>query len=174
MTRESHHQERLARWHQEHGPAVRGFLGAMVRQQDVADDLTQEVFRKALQAADRYEERGTSRAYLMRIADHLVRDRWRRNGREVNLDEQTWQQFEPTDDQSPPDLPLAQHESRQELQAALDCLSPEQRRVLMLRFFSQMDFSAIAETMESPLNTVLSHCRRGLIALRKRLLENAS
>ncbi len=174
MTIESHHHERIARWYQEHGQAVRGYLWGMVRKEDVADDLTQEVFRKALQAADRYEERGIAKAYLMRIADHLVRDRWRRSGREVDFDEQTWQQLEPADNQSPPDLPLAQKESRQEMQAALDCLSPGQRRVLMLRFYSQMDFAAIAETMECPLNTVLSHCRRGLIALRKRLLENAS
>ena len=64
---------------------------------------------------------------------------------------------------------LAGAETSEELTAALVQLTPSQRRVLLLRFFSDMTFEEIAATMNCPLGTALSHCRRGLIAMRKLL-----
>jgi RNA polymerase sigma-70 factor (ECF subfamily) len=57
------------------------------------------------------------------------------------------------------------------LHAALDRLAPMQQRVLLLRYYSQLDFQEIADTLQMPLNTALSHCRRGLEALRRLLVE---
>ena len=50
--------ELLSRWVGEHGGAVRAFLLGLVRRPDVADDLLQEVFRRAWQARHRYQEQG--------------------------------------------------------------------------------------------------------------------
>ena len=58
-----------------------------------------------------------------------------------------------------------------EVHRALEQLSPPQRRVLLLRYYGQMSFAEIAHIMEIPLNTVLSHCHRGLEKLRKLLGE---
>ena len=71
-------EQLFADWVRDHGRAVRGFLLAMVRRPDVADDLSQEVFCRAWQARSRYREQGNARAYLLRIADRLVCDRGRR------------------------------------------------------------------------------------------------
>jgi RNA polymerase sigma-70 factor (ECF subfamily) len=62
----------------------------------------------------------------------------------------------------------------EQLAAAMEGLSPPQRRVLLLRYHGQMSFSEIAETINCPLNTALSHCRRGLLALRELLVEDKS
>lgn len=44
-----------------------------------AEDLTQEVFPRALKSFDRYEERNLPfRAFLATVARNLVRNRWRR------------------------------------------------------------------------------------------------
>jgi len=95
-------RERFEAWGREHAPSVRGYLLAMVRRNDVADDLTQEVFLRAWQARDRYREQGNARAYLLRIADRLVVDRARKSGRELNLNEENWNQIEPPDDVDEP------------------------------------------------------------------------
>jgi RNA polymerase sigma-70 factor (ECF subfamily) len=79
--------ERWSQWLQSHGPAVRGYVLAMVRRPDLADDMTQEVFWRAWRGRERYREVGTARAYLLRIADRLVCDHGRKQGREVNLSE---------------------------------------------------------------------------------------
>jgi RNA polymerase sigma-70 factor (ECF subfamily) len=166
--------DRIARWVHEHSRAVRGYLLGMVRRSDVADDLLQEVFQRAWQARDRYRDEGHERAYLMRIADRLVIDRSRRlaprsTGREINVDEETWHEVEPPARATAPVESLVGAEASEELGAALNRLSPAQRRVLLLRFFGDLTFEEIAAAMECPLGTALSHCRRGLMNLRKLL-----
>ena len=115
---------------------------------------------------------GHARAYLLRIADRLVFDRQRKAGREVTLDEENWKRIEPAGCTEDPSQSLARTEAAKELTAALDRLSPAQRRVLLLRYYGQLSFSEIAQIVECPISTVLSHCRRGLLALRKLLVEN--
>jgi len=165
-------EQRLARWVREHAAAVRGYLLGLVRRSDVADDLLQEVFQRAWQARDRYEDQGYERAFLVRIADRLVIDKSRRSRREINLDEATWHEVEPTaDDQSPLD-DLHAAERNQELNTALDELTLNQRRVLLMRYFSDLTFEQIAAELDCPLGTALSHCRRGLAAMRRLLTAN--
>jgi RNA polymerase sigma-70 factor (ECF subfamily) len=164
----------VSRWVREHGRSVRGYLLGLVRRPEVADDLTQEVFRRAWQARDRYQELGHERAWLLRIADNLACDRARRQGREQTVDEETWRHLEPAGNSPRPDERLAREESRAELAQALDRLTDMQQRVLLLRFYGEMDFAQIAQVVGCPLGTALSHARRGLMSLRKLLAENAT
>jgi RNA polymerase sigma-70 factor (ECF subfamily) len=163
---------RVTSWVHEHGQAVRGFVFALVRRDDVADDLVQEVFRRAWQARDRYEENGCARAYLLRIADRLVCDRARHEGREITLDQLTWEEMEPSDRRREPPSAMDWHESQQAIRKALAGLTPSQRRVLLLRYYGNLSFAEIAEQLECPLGTALSHCRRGLLAMRKQIGED--
>jgi RNA polymerase sigma-70 factor (ECF subfamily) len=161
----------MADWGGEHGHAVRGYLLAMVRRPEVADDLTQEVFFRAWQARERYREDGTARAYLFRIADNLACDWGRKSGREVHLSDEGWTRVESARRFEEPADPLVRQEASQELAAALDALSPVERRVLLLRYYGDLSFAAIAEIIGCPLGTALSHCHRGLLALRKLLIK---
>lgn len=164
--------EAVSRWVREHGRSVRGYLLGLVRRPDVADDLLQEVFRRAWQARDRYQEQGHERAWLLRIADNLACDRARRKGKEQTVDEETWRQLEPAGRSPQPDDRLAREESQTELKQALDRLTELQQRVLLLRYYGEMDFAQIAQAVGCPLSTALSHARRGLLALRKIMVEN--
>lgn len=161
----------MTSWFRQHGQAVRGYLTASVRRADVAEDLTQEVFRRAWQARKAYREQGTARAYLLKIADRLVIDLARKSKPEVHLDEDAWTVAEPVDGGDSPGDGLRKSEARRELEAALELLTPQQKRVLLLRYYSDMPFAEIAETVGCPLSTALSHCRRGLLALRKVIVE---
>ncbi|MEN6458952.1 MAG: RNA polymerase sigma factor [Thermoguttaceae bacterium] len=167
-------EELFATWVRAHGRAVRGFLLAMVRRPEVADDLSQEVFCRAWKARARYREEGNARAYLLRIADRVACDHGRRRRPQVNLTDEGWHVHEPADPACEPTGAVVIAEHIEQLTAALDQLSPAQRRVLLLRYYGQMSFAEIAETIECPLNTALSHCRRGLEAMRKLLLEKVS
>ena len=166
-----HDSERLSQWVCEHSRAVRGFLLGLVERPDVADDLLQQVFQRAWQARDRYQERGRQRSYLLKIADRLACDRARRLGVEITVEDSSWNQLEPASDNPLPIETIVSAEVSGELAAALECLSPAQRRVLLLRYYSDLDFAEIAEQMGVPLNTALSHARRGLLALKKLLAE---
>jgi RNA polymerase sigma-70 factor (ECF subfamily) len=171
---ESHAGDRelISRWVREHGPCVRGYLLGLVRRVDVAEDLLQDVFRRAWEARNRYQDQGQERAYLLRIADNLACDRARHDGREVTVGDETWRELEPTDDGPHPAARLVGKDLQDELNEALAGLSALQRRVLFLRFYGEMDFAEIAAVVGCPLSTALSHARRGLLALRKTLAEN--
>lgn len=171
-SRDASEQERLGRWVQNHAPAVLGFLHGLVRRRDVAEDLLQETFCRAWEARGRYVEQGKERAWLLTIADRLACDRARKHGREVELDDQGWSGVEPRQTFDPASRMLRQESVRQ-LDVALESLSDGQRRVLLLRYYGDMPFQEIARMTGQPLNTVLSHCRRGLLALRELMIEDA-
>ena len=175
MTQASHRsddEQHWADWVETHGRAVRGYVLAMVRCPGVADDLAQEVFVRAWQARGRYREEGSARAYLLRIADRLVCDRARKRGHEVHVGQEQWRALEPA---CPPDEPDGQTEPDAaigQLAAAMESLTPSQQRVLLLRYYGELSFAEIAAIMQCPVGTALSHCHRGLQALRKQLVEN--
>lgn len=165
--------ELLASWVREHSAAVRGYALALVRRPDVADDVLQEVFRRAWQVRDSFRQQGQDRAFLIRIADHLVCDRARKLGRELNLNDGGWQSQEPAAATEDDPATIAEwREAEQDLTDAMDRLSVGQRRVLLMRYFGGLEFAEIAEQLGCPLNTALSHCRRGLQALRKLMVSH--
>jgi RNA polymerase sigma-70 factor (ECF subfamily) len=166
-------EERLGRWVQEHAPAVLGFLRGTLRRQDIAEELLQETFCRAWEARGRYVDSGKERAYLLTIADRLACDRARRSGREILLDDEGWSRAEPRESGQPADR-LVRQESVRQLELAMESLGENQRRVLLLRYYGEFPFHEIARMTGWPLNTVLSHCRRGLLALREVLIEDLS
>jgi RNA polymerase sigma-70 factor (ECF subfamily) len=162
-------QQRVEEWARTHRNTVRAFLFDMVRRADVAEDLTQEVFCRAWEARESYQEQGKGLAYLLKIADHLVCKWGRRRKPVVNLDHEGWKCHEPATPALTPPETAATAEQVALLAQAMECLSPIQQRVLLLRYHGQLSFAEIAEITENPLSTTLSHCRRGLEALRKLL-----
>ena len=64
-----------------HRPSVRGFVLRMVRDETLAEDLTQETFLKARRHADSYRGEAKAKSWLCAIALNLVRDYFRAAGR---------------------------------------------------------------------------------------------
>ncbi len=169
--------ERLTRWVREHGGVLKAFLATTLRSETEAergrdvDDLLQEVFVRAWEARERYRDQGSERSYLFRIADRLACDHLRRRGRERPIDPEAWRRVEPAASEAGPVEVFAAAEADDRLREALDRLSEPQRRTLLLRYFGNLEFSEIGRVMQTPVNTVLSHGRRGLLMLRKLLEE---
>jgi RNA polymerase sigma-70 factor, ECF subfamily len=166
-------REQLTVWVRQHGAAVLGFLTGMVRNRTLAEDLLQEVFCRAWQARGRYCHIGRERAYLLRIADRLACDYARRQKRDPTQAPNGSELVEQPGRDSPPWERMAQAEMQRLLEAALDSLSEPQRRTLLLRYYGDLEFNEIAVQLCCPLNTVLSHNRRGLSVLRQMLAEKA-
>jgi RNA polymerase sigma-70 factor, ECF subfamily len=171
MANRTSHAQRLTDWVRDHAHAVRGYLQGLVHDVHATDDLVQEVFVRAWVARDSYTEQGKPRAYLLRIADRLAMDRARRQGRERLIADEHWQTIELASGEREPLPALLCEENRRQLAEALDALSEAQRRTLLLRYYGELEFSEIALIIDCPINTVLSHARRGLLALRRLLVE---
>ena len=68
---------------------VYGYLARRVRDRAVTEDLTSEVFRKALANIDRFKWTGAPfGAWLLRIASNVIADRFKRQAKDgVHVDE---------------------------------------------------------------------------------------
>lgn len=64
-------------------------------------------------------------------------------------------------------------ECGEEVHRALGNLSPAQRKCLLLRGVEKFSYKEIAEIMEIPVGTVMTHLSRGRAKMRKELLEYA-
>ena len=132
-----------------------------------AEDLTQEVFLRALRRLGDYRsETGSFRPYLVAVAHNLLRDRWRAHGRIVRAD------VDPDDletrDRGPEAATLA-GERRSSLVAGLARLPELYRLVLQMRLLEQRPAAEVAALLDRSPDAVRQLQHRALIALRAEL-----
>src|SRR5512132_1784308 len=115
-----------------HVAAIYRYVYYRVRDDAEAEDLTSDVFTRALKAMPRYEPRQAFLAWLYRIARNAVIDRARKGNRQVSFEDAI---EHPTADQIvEPDTELLARSDSDALRTALKQLTPLQQEVLVLRF----------------------------------------
>ncbi len=152
----------------EYTPALRNFLGARCRNDDLTAEMLQEVAARLVTATPRLSLNGNARAYLFRIAanvwrDHLRRELVRRRAAVV------LESGEPRLADAA-DARLLERELRAAVRSAVDALPPGQREVVELRHRG-VTFQAIADRLGRPLGTVLTQMRAALARI-STALEN--
>jgi RNA polymerase sigma-70 factor (ECF subfamily) len=144
---------------------VYAFIARRVGDRDAAEDLTSEVFHKALANLRRFEWRGVPfAAWLLRIAGNAVADRAGRAGKEVAVDD-------------PPELgeeasvlvDLEEVEHRARLFRLVDDLPADQRHVIAMRFAEEKSIREIAESLGRTEGAVKQLQFRGLQSLRAKV-----
>jgi RNA polymerase sigma-70 factor (ECF subfamily) len=146
--------------------AVYRFIASRVHRPSDAEDLTQHVFVKALEALPRYEARGIPfGGWLFRLARNAVIDHVRTRHEHAELDAIVgWAHG----DSGPDEIAVV----RQELDAvgaALASLTDEQREAIELRFFAGLSAREAAEAMGKQEGTVRGLQFRAIAALRRQL-----
>jgi RNA polymerase sigma-70 factor, ECF subfamily len=132
-----------------------------------AEDLTQEVFLRALLSLSRFEDRGLPfTSYLLRIADNLARDRWRSQGRGPVVTAEMPEKAVPG---SGPDNLAVESVRREVLLVALDSLAPDHRTVLRLRIIEGRTTREVAALTDRSQAAVRQLQVRALAALRAAL-----
>lgn len=116
---------------------------------DLANDVTSQIFIKALQNIHKYEFRGVPfSSWLYRIAKSELNQAFRDNlaVQTVNIDTQNISQF--IDDFEEDDL----EENKAKLKKALAGLKPEELQLIELRFFEKRSFKEIGEILDMTEN----------------------
>ena len=159
-----------------HSKRVRNYIGMMVKDDDIADDIFQETFIKAVKVIDegRYTDSGKFLSWILRIAHNRVLDHFRRqkSSRQVNESEAgydvigTLRFAEPTTEDE-----MVHSEMEQTIRDLVELLPEEQREVVRLRYYSKLSFQEIAEQTEVSINTALGRMRYALINLRRMIKE---
>jgi RNA polymerase sigma-70 factor (ECF subfamily) len=148
-----------------HDPVHR-YIASRVRHPVDAEDLTQTVFVKALEALPRYESRGVPfGGWLFRLARNAVIDHVRTRRDHADLDEIAARVGE---DGAPDRLAIHKQEF-DEVATALGALTDEQRDVIALRFFAGLSAKEAAAAMGKNEGTIRGLQFRAIAALRREL-----
>lgn len=145
----------------------------IVKDRDLADDLTQDVFCKFIDTIrnGKYNENGKFQQWIMRVAHNLAVDNYRKNKKyQMVREDDDYDLFNmiPLGVQSM-ETEILQKETKGILKEYIKKLPFEQRQVLIMRHFADMSFQEIADFTGVSINTSLGRMRYALINLRKML-----
>lgn len=154
----------------DHRQALYRFALAVVRDRDLAADLVQETFLRALERSSQYRGDAPLRAWLRRILHNLAIDRGRRASRELVVEEveEHWRDDHYTVD---PAAIAEQSQTREELEDALARLPFIYRVAVVLHDVEGWKVREIAELQEISLPAAKQRLRRGRMALVTALAE---
>jgi RNA polymerase sigma-70 factor (ECF subfamily) len=142
-----------------------GIAMAILRDRDAASDALHDGFVALARRAAQFDpSRGAPEAWMGAVVRHAALDIARRRGREM-----------PTEDALLGDAPvepaqletLAAGAEAERLRACLAALEEKNRQGIVLAFVHGLSHPQIAARLETPLGTVKSWIRRGLLALRE-------
>ncbi len=155
-----------------HQSKVFSYILSIVKNRDVADDLFQETFVKAIMTIKqgRYAESGKFSAWISRIAHNLIIDYYRQEKAEnvVSSDDENIDILNRKD--------LCEHNIEDamvssqihcDIRKIIDALPDNQREVLMMRFYRDMSFKEIAEATKVSINTALGRMRYAIMNMRR-------
>jgi RNA polymerase sigma-70 factor (ECF subfamily) len=150
-----------------YGPWAFRFALGMVRDEDVAKDLSQEAFIKAYRAIRTFDTARPFYPWLHQILRRLCLDHLRRKRPRVDVDE--LQERLPGFDGRQLIRSREREELRRLVHKALERLSPRDREILVLREFQESSYAEIALTLDIPRGTVMSRLYYARRRLRKEL-----
>ena len=147
------------------------YIAYRTLQQQMAEDLTAEVFLNAWSAIERYQDRGVgARAWLLRLAHNEVIDyyRTRRPATSFAEDETSLLVSEG------PEATLELATEQWALVRAVQQLQPEWQQLILLRFVEGLSFDEIGVVLDKQSNACRQMQHRALARLRTLLTETGA
>jgi RNA polymerase sigma-70 factor (ECF subfamily) len=158
---------------------VYALIFRMVRDRELAEDLTQETFVKVLNALDRYRAEYKFSSWIFKIANNAAIDQLRRReldtlSLEGGPDATTPERIEATSLQvgDIAESPLDELEARElgsAIEEAIAQLRPEYQACIIMRHVEGRPYDEIADILGLPLGTVKTYIHRARAELREHL-----
>jgi RNA polymerase sigma-70 factor, ECF subfamily len=155
---------RFADVYDEYFEVVYAYIARRVRIRAEVEDISSEVFHKALKHLPRFKWTGAPfAAWLLRIASNTIADRRKHAARETNFDVNA----APVSSAPSRQTDLEQAERTAQLFRLVDELPQDQQRVIQLRFAEEKSIREIANDLERSEGAVKQLQFRALENLRK-------
>jgi RNA polymerase sigma-70 factor, ECF subfamily len=168
-------EEAFVRLYDATAPRAYGLALRVVRDRQLAEDVTQEAYVELWRQSQRYDRaRGSAISWLLTIVHRRAVDRIRSAEATTRREEAYFRREQATPE---PDITsataltsLEAHRAR----AALALLSPAQRQAISLAYFEGLTHVEVAAAVGAPLGTIKFRIRNGLLRLREALDSVAS
>jgi len=174
-------REAFAELVRRHQRPVYNFVLRQLRQNSLAEDVTQECFLRLVQNAAEFKHEARFATWLYTIARNLCIDHLRKaiHRRHPSLDEpprpgmerSLGESIADTHPKASSERALASSQMMSSIVSALDSLPEEQREVFLLREVGNLPFKDIADVTGVPENTVKSRMRYALDRMKSALCE---
>lgn len=154
---------------QRYGGAVKTMAMRVLRDETLAEDVTQEVFVTFWKAAGKYDPaRGALRTFLMTLAHRRAVDM-------VRSEEARYRREEKVPEDVQPDIEdqVWQSSLSDTVRSALDELPEPEREAIALAYFGGLSYVEVAKRLGAPEGTVKSRIRSGMRKLSVSLAEVA-
>lgn len=150
-------------------PQIYRYVASRVRSQELAEDITSEVFFKALRAIGRYRSSGHPfSAWLYQIAVNSITDHYRsRKSSEESLESGP----ELVADGTPVDDEVAQRMGLAQIWEAIDSLPSQQRTAMTLKYAEDLPLAVIGQIMGKSEGAIKLLIFRGTATVRGHLLR---
>ena len=161
------------------------YINGFVRNNDLAQDITQETFLRAYRSRKTYIPKASFAAWIYRIATNLCHDEFRRRRASPTVslntsftvqitekgDEETFELHELlTDDSvSPPDIEIEKEEQRARLRTAIESLSEKHRTVILMHVYKGIEYAEIAKKLGCSVGTIKSRMHYAIKSLKQML-----
>jgi RNA polymerase sigma-70 factor, ECF subfamily len=163
--REAAYRELIRRYER----PIFALLFRMVRDRELAEDLSQETFIKALNAIESYRPEFKFSSWIFKIANNAAIDHLRRRELDtLSLDGSPHAETPEAMQESPLDTVEAK-ELGGAIEIAIGRLRPEYRSCILLRHVEGRAYEEIAEMLDLPLGTVKTYIHRARNELRQAL-----
>ena len=155
-----------------HKERLYSYIYFIVRSRDVADDIFQETFVKAIVTLQqgRYNSDGKFSAWLTRIAHNLVIDQFRqeRNENVISNDESDIDLFNNSAySEGTIESRMVNTQVLKDVRRLVNSLPDNQREVIYMRFYQSLSFKDIAAITGVSINTALGRVRYAVMNLRR-------
>mgnify|MGYP001382439127 CR=1 FL=1 len=158
----------FAQWFRDHQSTVYRYVRFRLANREAAEDVTSQVFMKALRALDRYDPtRAAPRTWLLRIARNAITDHLRSLKRRSSLHVSLDRVPDLVADVPDQEERVLREERIELLLNASRKLSPPDREILSLRYGAGFGNKEIAETLKISANAVAVRLHRALARLKK-------
>lgn len=160
-------QQAFAQLYEVHFDKIYRYVALRIGNKIEAEDITQQVFLKAVQSIASFRWRGIPfSAWLFRIAHNQVVDYLRKKTKQatVPIEESTVSVI------SDPQLLVEQSLDIEQLLSATKRLTAAQREVISLRFAGELPIAQVAKIMSKSQGAVKALQHSAIVALRKVLL----
>jgi RNA polymerase sigma-70 factor (ECF subfamily) len=146
-----------------------GYLWKLCGNKDTTEDLFQDTLIKVWRGIKKYNERNKFSSWLFSIAHNTAMDNLRKNRvREAVVYTDKFYDGKTNGD---PHGEVVADELKRLIENAVSTLPQNQKRVFLLRQHCKMTFKEIAELLDEPLNTVLSHMNYAVKKIKKALRQ---
>lgn len=148
------------------------YIYFLVRDEDLADDIFQETFVKAIvmMQQKRYVFSGKFSSWIMRIAHNHIVDMFRQDKKDfVSILDPAEQGriYDRNLLEDNVESCLISEQTQAEVRRMVELLPQNQKEIVYMRFYQEMSFREIAEILNISINTALGRMRYALINLRK-------